>query len=91
MPNIMASDIFRPEINSKSFKIKFIAKKFLITEFISTSDDEIKIFRDNPIIIKGNAKIIIFSNSILYTFYKLLIGNWIRYRCTLAYIYNNRR
>ena len=73
MPNIMVPDIFRPEINSKSFKIKFIAKKFLIIEFIGTSYDKIKMFRDNPIIIKGNAEIIIFSNSILYTFYILLI------------------
>ena len=52
----MSSDIFRPENNSKCFKIKLIAQKFLLTEFIGTPFDGIKIFRDNPIIKKGNAE-----------------------------------
>ena len=61
MLNIMSSDIFRPENNSKCFKIKLIAYKFFLTEFIGTSFDGIKIFRDNPIIIKGNAEKIYFQ------------------------------
>ena len=52
----MSSDIFRPENNSKCFKIKLIAYKFFLTEFIGTPYDGIKIFTDNPIIIKGNAE-----------------------------------
>ena len=64
----MSSDIFRPENNSKCFKIKLIAYKFFLTEFIGTPYDGIKIFTDNPIIIKGNAEINIFSNYYLYIF-----------------------
>ena len=66
MLNIMSSDIFRPENNSKCFKIKLIAYKFFLTEFIGTPYDEITIFRDNPIIIKGNAEKIIFKLLFIY-------------------------
>ena len=66
MLNIMSSDIFRPEINSKCFKIKLIAYKFFLTEFIGTPYDGIKIFTDNPIIIKGNAEKIIFKLLFIY-------------------------
>ena len=66
MLNIMSSDIFRPENNSKCFKIKLIAYKFFLTEFIGTPYDEIKIFTDNPIIIKGNAEKIIFKLLFIY-------------------------
>ena len=66
MPNIMSSDIFRPENNSKCFKIKLIAYKFFLTEFIGTPYDGIKIFTDNPIIIKGNAEKIIFKLLFIY-------------------------
>ena len=66
----MSSDIFRPENNSKCFKIKLIAYKFFLTEFIGTPYDGIKIFTDNPIIIKGNPEKIntLFSNYYLYIF-----------------------
>ena len=66
MLNIMSSDIFRPENNSKCFKKKLIAYKFFLTEFIGTPYDGIKIFTDNPIIIKGNAEKIIFKLLFIY-------------------------
>ena len=66
MLNIMSSDIFRPENNSKCFKIKLIAYKFFLTEFIGTPYDGIKIFTDNPIIRKGNAEKIIFKLLFIY-------------------------
>lgn len=66
MLNIMSSDIFRPENNSKCFKIKLIAYKYFLTEFIGTPYDGIKIFTDNPIIIKGNAEKIIFKLLFIY-------------------------
>ncbi len=77
MLNIMSSDIFRPENNSKCFKIKLIAYKFFLTEFIGTPYDGIKIFTDNPIIIKGNAEKIIFKLLFIY-FYFFMNGNRIR-------------
>jgi hypothetical protein len=73
----MSSDIFRPENNSKCFKIKLIAYKFFLTEFIGTPYDGIKIFTDNPIIIKGNAEKIIFKLLFIY-FYFFMNGNRIR-------------
>ena len=62
----MSSDISRPENNSKCFKIKLITYKFFLTEFIGTPYDGIKIFTDNPIIIKGNAEKIIFKLLFIY-------------------------
>ena len=77
MLNIMSSDIFRPENNSKCFKIKLIAYKFFLTEFIGTPYDGIKIFTDNPIIIKGNAEKIYFQ-IIIYIFLYFMNGNRMR-------------
>ena len=77
MLNIMSSDIFRPENNSKCFKIKLIAYKFFLTEFIGTPYDGIKIFTDNPIIIKGNAEKIIFKLLFIHLLY-FMNGNRIR-------------